>query len=273
MTKDKKVYVIDGGFSTQLSVHVGNCVDGDELWSARFNFKNPAAVVQTHLDFLKSGANIILTNTYQASVEGYKTYLQLDEDESLDLIRKTVRLAHDARNKFLAENTQNASTPLIAASIGPYGAYLHDGSEYSGSYAETVPANTIKDWHRRRIAACIEAGVDLLAVETIPCLMEAEVLVDLICHEYPSVKFWVSFQCKDNVHLAHGEDFSDAVNHIWNKVKEYKTENLLAVGVNCVHPANVTPLFKTVNEHVPIEDQLPLIVYPNSGETYDVQKG
>lgn len=170
MTKERKVYVTDGGFSTQLSVHVGNCVDGDELWSARFNFKAPEAVIQTHLDFLKGGADIILTNTYQSSVEGFKTYLQLDESQSLDLIRKTVRLAHVAREKYLAE-TKDVETPLIAASIGPYGAHLHDGSEYSGSYAEKVSPNTIKDWHRRRIAACIEAGVDLLAVETIPCLV------------------------------------------------------------------------------------------------------
>lgn len=116
------------------------------------------------------GANIILTNTYQASVEGFKTYLQLDEAQSIDLIKKTVRLAHDAREKYLSE-TKDAQSPLIAASIGPYGAHLHDGSEYSGSYAETVSPNTIKDWHRRRIAACIEAGVDLLAIETIPFLV------------------------------------------------------------------------------------------------------
>lgn len=188
MTKDKKVYVIDGGFSTQLSVHVGDCVDGDELWSARFNFKDPEAVIQTHLDFLNGetkqnlnsnpisqhfnigGANVILTNTYQASVEGYKKYLKLDESESLDLIKKTVGLAHVAREKYL-EDINNTGAPLIAASIGPYGAHLHDGSEYSGTYAETVSPNTIKDWHRIRIEACVEAGVDLLAVETIPCLV------------------------------------------------------------------------------------------------------
>uniref|UniRef100_A0A336LW63 CSON006539 protein n=2 Tax=Culicoides sonorensis TaxID=179676 RepID=A0A336LW63_CULSO len=272
MTRDKRVYVLDGGFSTQLSVHVGNCVDGDALWSARFNHKDPEAVVKTHLDFLNAGADIILTNTYQASVEGYKTYLQLDEPQSLDLIRKTVGLAHTARDQFLQEN-QSQKTPLIAASIGPYGAHLHDGSEYSGSYADRVSPDTIKDWHRRRIAACIEAGVDMLAVETIPCLVEAEVLVDLICHEYPEVKFWVSFQCKDDSHIAHGEDFSESVSHIWNKVKEYKSDKLLAIGVNCLHPANVTPLFKSVNAHLSADDQLPLVVYPNSGELYDVKKG
>lgn len=84
----------------------------------------------------------------------------------------------------------------MAASIGPYGAHLHDGSEYTGSYSEKVSSDCLKEWHRRRIEACLEAGVDLLAIETIPCLVEAEVLVDMLYHEYPDVKFWVSFQCK-----------------------------------------------------------------------------
>lgn len=102
---------------------------------------------------------------------------------------------------------------------------------------------------------------------------EAEVLVDLMCQEYPNVKFWVSFQCKDDTHLAHGEKFSDAVMTIWNKVKSYKNSNLLAIGVNCLHPANVTPLFKSVNGHLAPSDQIPLCAYPNSGELYDVKKG
>lgn len=97
------VSVIDGGFATQLTVHVGKHVDGDPLWSARFNATNPNAVMQTHLDFLQSGADIIMTNTYQASVEGYMEYINLDEEQSLELIKDTVRLAHLARNKFLQE--------------------------------------------------------------------------------------------------------------------------------------------------------------------------
>ena len=99
----EKVIVIDGGFATQLSVHVGNSVDGDPLWSARFNATNPNAVIQTHLDFLKAGANAILTNTYQASVEGYVEHLNLTVTESLNLIKATVKLAHMARAMFLTE--------------------------------------------------------------------------------------------------------------------------------------------------------------------------
>lgn len=164
-----RVVVIDGGFSTQLAFHVGSNIDGDPLWSARFNAAEPSAVVQAHLDFLESGAEIILTNTYQASVEGYTEHLKLDREQSIDLIKSTVKLAHVARDKFVQAHPQEA--PLIFASIGPYGAHLHDGSEYTGSYAAKVTPATIKKWHKVRIDACIEAGVDGLAIETIPCLV------------------------------------------------------------------------------------------------------
>lgn len=169
---EKLVRIIDGGFATQLSVHVGESVDGDPLWSARFNATDPTAVVDTHLDFLKSGAEAILTNTYQASVEGYTKYLELDEEKSLELIKSTVKLAHIARKKYLKECGNllyGSDVPWIVGSIGPYGAHLHDGSEYTGSYADYVTKDQIKKWHKPRINAILEIGVDALAIETIPC--------------------------------------------------------------------------------------------------------
>lgn len=165
----ERVMVIDGGFSTQLAFHVGTNIDGDPLWSARFNAVEPSAVIQSHLDFLENGAEIILTNTYQASVEGYTEHLHLDRQQSIDLMKSTVQLAHVARDKFLQSTEERSATPLIFASIGPYGAHLHDGSEYTGSYATKISPSAIRNWHKARIDACIEAGVDGLAVETIPC--------------------------------------------------------------------------------------------------------
>lgn len=174
-TKPKEVLVIDGGFATQLTVHVGKSVDGDPLWSARFNATNPNAVLNTHLDFLQNGADAIITNTYQASVEGYMEYLHLDEEQSIDLIKQTVMLAHKARSKFLSDDSVNHSkVPLVVASIGPFGAHLHDGSEYTGCYAEYVNHEIIKKWHRTRIDACIDACVDALAVETLPCAVSLQ---------------------------------------------------------------------------------------------------
>lgn len=104
-----KVKVIDGGFATQLTIHVGKQVDGDPLWSARFNATDPKSVVQTHLDFLESGASVIITNTYQASVEGYMEYLDLEEEQCIDLIKDTVKLAHLAREKYLKEEGEQNS--------------------------------------------------------------------------------------------------------------------------------------------------------------------
>lgn len=164
-----RVMVIDGGFSTQLAFHVGSNIDGDPLWSARFNALEPTAVIQAHLDFLESGAEIILTNTYQASVEGYTEHLKLDREQSIELIKSTVQLAHIARDKYLHSHKNQEQKPLIFASIGPYGAHLHDGSEYTGSYASNVSPAAIKKWHKVRIDACVDAGVDGLAIETIPC--------------------------------------------------------------------------------------------------------
>lgn len=163
---------------------------------------------------------------------------------------------------------------MVIASIGPYGAHLHDGSEYTGDYADHVPAKEITDWHRIRIDACLEGVVDALAIETIPCQMEAEALVEMLCEDYPDVKFWIAFQCKDGKTLAHGEEFAVAANKIWDILKERNAEeNCLAIGVNCVNPQFVTPLFQSLNGKRGIDDRIPLVVYPNSGEIYDVNKG
>ncbi|XP_058818402.1 homocysteine S-methyltransferase-like [Topomyia yanbarensis] len=268
----EKVTVLDGGFATQLSVHVGTHIDGDPLWSARFNATNPNAVFKTHLDFLEAGAECIMTNTYQASIEGYMEYLDLSEEGSLQLIKSTVKLAQMARTKYLAENDVRR-VPLVVASVGPYGAHLHDGSEYTGEYADYVTADTIQKWHRNRIDACLEAGVDVVGIETIPCKIEADAMLEMMCEEYPHVKFWISFQCRDSAHIAHGENFAETAAFIWAKAKRLGTDNLIAVGVNCVNPQFVTPLFKSVNDKRLAKDRIPLIVYPNSGEVYSVETG
>lgn len=182
------VTVLDGGFATQLSVHVGKHVDGDPLWSARFNATNPNAVYKTHLDFLEAGAQCIMTNTYQASIEGYGEYLDLSEAASIQLIKSTVKLAHMARTKHLAESDIR-EIPLVVASIGPYGAHLHDGSEYTGEYADYVSADTIQKWHRSRIDACLETGVDVLGIETIPCKVTIPVIPVRECWSKPLTLF------------------------------------------------------------------------------------
>ncbi|XP_023296873.2 homocysteine S-methyltransferase 1-like [Lucilia cuprina] len=276
--QQQRVLVKCGGFSTQLANHVGERIDGDPLWGSRFDLVNPTAVVQTHLDFLENGAQIILSNTYQSSVEGFMKHLKLSKEDSIQLMRKSVQLAKEARDKYIEKvekenGSLEAGLPLILGSVGPYGAMLHDGSEYNGSYTDKVSKEEIQNWHRIRINALLAENVNGLAVETIPCPKEAEAVTQMILNDYPNVKFWVSFQCKDELHLAHGENFANAAKSIWDMVKQANArERIFGIGVNCVNPKFVAPLFKSLHVLLDDKDLPPLVVYSNRGETYDLEK-
>ncbi|XP_063229762.1 homocysteine S-methyltransferase YbgG-like [Bacillus rossius redtenbacheri] len=260
------VVVLDGGFATQLCRHVTEPIDGNPLWSASFLASDPQAVVKTHLDFLRAGAEAIITNTYQASIDGFMTHLGLSEDESYALIKKAVELAQEAVKLYMDEFPA-ARRPLVVGSVGPYGASLHDYSEYTGDYVERVGSRELRDWHRPRVRALVEAGVDILALETVPAQTEGEALVQLMS-EFPRSKAWLSFSCKDDTHTSHGEKFQDAARACWDR----DSSQLVAVGVNCVNPSFVSSLFTGINkgrQNCPI----PLVVYPNSGEKYDLNRG
>lgn len=266
------VKILDGGFSTQLATHVNDAIDGDPLWTARFLVTNPEAIVATHLDFLKAGADIILTNSYQASIDGFSKYMNMTEEESLNLFSKSVEYAKEAVNLFKkdAKNLKNVTeNPLIAGSIGPYGACLHDGSEYTGKYCSLVSEEILMDWHRPRIRQLIASGVDLLAIETIPCKKEAEALVKLL-KEFPNIKAWLSFSCRDDgKNIADGCNFQNVAIQCYKKALQGQ---ILAVGMNCIAPQNVSPLLKGINANSK-QEFVPLVVYPNSGETYTVETG
>jgi len=268
-----EIKVLDGGFSTQLSTHVGEKIDGDPLWTARFLITEPKAVFATHLDFLRAGADIIETNTYQATINGFVKYLGITEKESFEIIRKAVDYAKNAVNAYSKEIENNGNIrnrkPLIAGSCGPYGASLHDGSEYTGSYCINVSREFLIDWHRPRIRALLEKGVDLLAIETIPCVREAEAVIDLL-KEFPDSRAWLSFSCRDDgKSLADGSNFQEVA------MKCYKNAlpgQILAIGVNCIAPQCVTTLLQDINKDKS-NNFIPLVVYPNSGEKYIVSEG
>ncbi|EDW77811.1 uncharacterized protein Dwil_GK24683 [Drosophila willistoni] len=279
--ESRGILVKCGGFASQLSRNLGQKVDGHPLWSSRFDASNPEAVIQTHLDFLHSGADIILTNTYQSSVEGFMKHLQVTREQSIELIAQSVKLALQAKDTYLkdleeAEDTpckNSRRDPIVLASIGPYGAHLHDGSEYTGDYSDQVQTELLQKWHKVRIDTCLLNGVDGLAVETMPCLLEAKAVTELILTSYSNVKFWVSFQCRDETSLANGESFAHAAHTIWRMVQDAGQESrLLAIGVNCVNPNFVSSLFKSLNS-LAGPDRIPLIVYSNRGEIYDSASG
>lgn len=269
----QEVMVLDGGFSTQLATHVNDTIDGDPLWTARFLVTNPNAIISTHLDFLKAGADIILTNTYQASIDGFSKYMNITEEESLDIFSKAVDYAKEAVNLYKKdiENKANVinANPLIAGSIGPYGACLHDASEYSGKYCSNVTEEFLINWHRPRIQKLIDNGVHILAIETIPCKQEAEALIKLL-KEYPNSKAWLSFSCcNDGKSIADGTNFQQIAMQCYRKALP---KQILAIGVNCTAPQNVTKLLKGINENNK-QEFVPLVVYPNSGEKYTIENG
>jgi homocysteine S-methyltransferase len=249
------VLVIDGALATELERR--GCDLRDDLWSARILLEQPEKIRQVHYDYFKAGADCAITASYQATVEGFSKR-GLSEQEALALIQKSVRLAVEARDEFWADppNRMGRSRPFVAASVGPYGAFLADGSEYRGNYG--LSENELMDFHRPRMKALIDAGADLLACETIPCLVEAQALVKLF-EEFQGIQAWISFSCGDEIHINEGQKLEDCVRQI--EVSPFVT----AVGINCTSPKYIPSLIREAKKAT----AKPVLVYPNSGEHYD----
>jgi homocysteine S-methyltransferase len=248
------VVILDGALATELERRGADL--HDPLWSARLLLENPDLIRQVHRDYFDAGADVATTASYQASLTGLARR-GLTLAEAADVLRQSVRLAQEARAHFLQDGPPSGRLrPLIAASIGCYGATLHDGSEYRGDYG--VSLAQLVEWHRPRMQILASCGADLLACETIPCLVEAEALVRLL-EEMPGVPAWISFSCRDDQHLCHGESFAEAV------ALAAACPNVIAAGVNCTAPRHVEALL-----HAAVECTVkPLIAYPNSGEQWD----
>ncbi|CAL7949112.1 unnamed protein product [Xylocopa violacea] len=199
--------------------------------------------------------------------------MNITEEESLNLFCKAVDYAKEARNLYKQgiENGKNIinASPLIAGSIGPYGACLHDASEYSGKYCSSVSEEMLINWHRPRIQKLLNSGVDMLAIETIPCKKEAQALVKLL-REFPNSKAWLSFSCRsDGKSIADGSNFQHVALQCY---RQALPGQILAIGVNCIPPQNATSLLKGINDNCK-EEFVPLIIYPNSGERYTLEHG
>lgn len=252
--------VIDGGFATQLETHGASI--NDPLWSALCLIKQPHLIKRVHLEYLEAGADILVTSSYQATIPGFLSRgLSIEEGESL--LEKSVTLAVDARDKFWDAVKKvpghNYNRALVAASIGSYGAYLADGSEYSGNYGPGVDLEKLKDFHRRRLQVLVESGPDLLAFETIPNKLEAQALVELLEEENIQIPSWICFSSVDGENAPSGESFKECLDII------NKSSKVNAVGINCAPPHFVESLicyFKELTKKA-------IVVYPNSGEVWD----
>ena len=249
--------VIDGALATELERR--GCDLNDELWSAKILLKQPEIIKQVHYDYFKAGADCAITASYQASIEGFAKR-GLNEKEAIALIQKSVKLATQARDEFWADefNRIGRSKPFVAASVGPYGAFLANGSEYRGNYGLTE--KELIDFHRPRMRALIEAGADILACETIPALIEAQALAKLL-KEFPNTTAWFSFSARDKKHISEGQIFADCVKELEGNAQ------IVAIGINCTSPKYIQSLIREAKKMT----NKPVLVYPNSGETYDAE--
>jgi homocysteine S-methyltransferase len=239
--------LLDGGLATQLEAQ--GCDISNELWSASLLSTDPAAIVAAHRAYLDAGAECIATASYQASREGYANH-GLSNDEADALMLSSVSLAKRARDEA-------QSDAAIAVSLGPYGAMLHDGSEYSGNYG--VSSNAIREFHEARLTLFDNAAADVLALETIPSRQEALVLSDLLRHcETPA---WVSFSCRDGRHICDGTPIVDVATLF------HDHPSVVAVGINCTPPQFASSL---IDELKGASSGVHVLAYPNSGETYNV---
>lgn len=252
--------ILDGALGTELEKR-GYDVSG-KLWSAKYLLENPQVIQDLHETYLRAGADILTTSSYQATVRGLEDF-GLSEKAALDTIALTVDLAKAARDKVwseLADADKNMRPyPLISGDVGPYAAYLSDGSEYTGVY--NLSQEDYKNFHRLRIQTLLDAGSDLLGIETIPNINEARALIDLLATEFPQVEAYMSFTAQDDAHISDGTPIEEVASLC------DASQQVLALGINCSAPS----IFYGLLERIRSVTDKPLVTYPNSGEVYDGQ--
>lgn len=243
--------IADGALATELEAR--GCDLNDPLWSAKVLLEQPGLIRDVHRDYFAAGASIATTASYQATPLGFAAR-GMTRRAALDLVALSVRLADEARQEYLAGHP-DAGPLLVAGSVGPYGAYLADGSEYRGDYS--LAPGEFEDFHADRIAALVDAGVDVLACETLPSFAEAEALLALSRDH--GVDTWFSFSLRDGGHISDGTPLAEVAALL------DAHPHVAAVGVNCIPLHLVAPALSALRLHT----DKPLLAYPNSGETYD----
>ena len=250
--EQKKYMIIDGALASELQRR--GCDLNDSLWSAKVLIEQPELIQQVHYDYFVAGADCAITASYQATPMGFAPK-GIELEESIKLIKTSVKLAQQAKMQYLNDIKQDKAL-LIAGSVGPYGAYLANGSEYTGDYQ--LSESEFIAFHKDRVTALIDAGVDILACETMPSFLEIKALVKLI-QQFPMVNCWFSLTLKDQKHISDGTPLTEVIEYL-NSI-----EQIVSVGINCIALEKVTPALEVLSKLT----SKPLIVYPNSGEQYD----
>jgi homocysteine S-methyltransferase len=244
------VLITDGGLATELEARGHDL--SDDLWSARLLVDAPDEIKAAHLAFFRAGAVIATTASYQASFDGFEAR-GIGRDDAVRLLRRSVELGQAARDEMADDGRER----WVAASVGPYGAALADGSEYRGRYGLSVAE--LAAWHRRRVEVLADAGPDVLALETIPDLDEAEALMTVVAGI--GIPVWLTYSI-DGDRTRAGQPLAEAF-ALAREVPE-----VVAVGVNCCAPSDVSAAIATAG----VVTGKPVIVYPNSGEGWDAQR-
>ncbi|WP_042392700.1 homocysteine S-methyltransferase [Streptacidiphilus carbonis] len=245
--------VLDGGLSNQLAADGHDL--SDRLWSARLLADRPEAIVRAHAAYFAAGAQVAITSSYQATFEGFARR-GLDRAESAALLRRSVELADRARDEAAQNEAAGQSPRWVAASVGPYGAMLADGSEYRGDYGLSVAE--LERFHRPRMEVLAEAGADVLALETVPDVREAEALLHAL--DGLGVPAWLSYSV-DGERTRAGQPLAEAF------ALAAGVDSVIAVGVNCCAPQDVEQAVAVAAATT----GRPVVAYPNSGESWNAR--
>ena len=243
--------LLDGGLATELE-RAGHDLN-DPLWSAKILLEDPAAIEAVHASYLRAGADCVITATYQATFEGLAAR-GVTRAQAEAVFRRAVDLAVRARDRVRADEASRAARtrPLVAASIGPYGALLADGSEYHGDYG--VDAAALADFHGPRLRLLAETPADILACETIPSFAEARALAALV-EDSTDKPAWFTFTCRDECHISDGTPLNEVA--AWAN----EAEGVHATGVNCTPARLVPPIIRAFAAAT----SKPVVAYPNGG--------
>lgn len=253
------VMVLDGGLATELERRGLNL--RDPLWSAKILVEAPQQIESVHYDYFRAGADVGTSASYQATFEGFAAR-GIGTKESERLLRRSVELVDRARERFwsVASNRNGRIFPLVAASLGCYGASLHDGSEYRGDYG--LSRKELMDFHRQRLRVLADSGADILAFETIPSKLEAEAVIALLDELPETPPAWVSFSCRNAVEVCHGEPLAECF------AVAGASDAVFAVGINCTPPRFLSGLLAAARGATGKR----VAVYPNSGEIWDAPR-
>lgn len=249
--KFDKLHVLDGSLAAALEEQ--GVKNESELWTAQALSANIEAVYDAHYSYLAAGAQMILTDTYQANLQAFEK-AGYSKQQAENLVGMAVLVAQKARDDYEEQTGKHA---LVAASIGPYGAYLADGSEYRGDYL--LNDAQYLNFHLPRLTAILAQTPDCLALETQPKLSEPLALLRWLEKNVPQMPVYVSFTLRDETTLSDGTKLERAVAAI------SKFEQVFAIGVNCIAPELVSGALKVIRQATTKK----IIVYPNLGAKYD----